>query len=289
MRPLWEAAVEHVRKSGCGMCRSTARLPQLCPDGQRLVGEVLGVLCVMPPADPLWPSAAAHFADSVREQCAADIVRFADLMEVHGQGMPAVSRDAYYVRYASRIIRDGLAAHILPAPRSTAGENFLTEVSRLREELVAERADKQAAEDWANTLAYAVAPEEELGRHDEGRFPWVDALEMLTPAAEVKELRLQLLDLKRGRGPVGKCGRELATGQPCPDHPAPEASPTAGEVLAAREAERAHLLSLLPTAPPPEQGLPNQLAEAWGAYGVWEQVAHALGVELPYVPGGEGR
>jgi hypothetical protein len=50
--------------------------------------------------------------------------------------------------------------------------------------------ERDAWHDWADTLAYKVAPVEVIGRHDEeGRFPWSDALDLLTPAAEVDQLR----------------------------------------------------------------------------------------------------
>jgi hypothetical protein len=51
-------------------------------------------------------------------------------------------------------------------------------------------AKRDAWHDWADTLAYKVAPADVIGRHDEdGRFPWSDALDMLTPAADVDQLK----------------------------------------------------------------------------------------------------
>ncbi|MFI2354757.1 hypothetical protein ACH5AG_08720 [Streptomyces anulatus] len=59
---------------------------------------------------------------------------------------------------------------------------LLAEVERLR-------IDRDVCRDWADTLAYKVAPVEVLGRHgEEGKYPWGDALELLTPAAEVDAL-----------------------------------------------------------------------------------------------------
>ncbi|MFD5697513.1 hypothetical protein [Streptomyces lasiicapitis] len=46
-------------------------------------------------------------------------------------------------------------------------------------------------------------------------------------------------------------------------------------------AQRAALVVLLPTAPCLERGLPSDLDAARAAYGVWEQVAAVLDVELP--------
>ncbi|MFI1525430.1 hypothetical protein [Streptomyces griseus] len=60
--------------------------------------------------------------------------------------------------------------------------DLLAEVERLR-------IDRDVCRDWADTLAYKVAPVEVLGRHgEEGKYPWGDALELLTPAAEVDAL-----------------------------------------------------------------------------------------------------
>lgn len=61
-------------------------------------------------------------------------------------------------------------------------------------------------------------------------------------------------------------------------------SPRVAAELADLQARREALLSLLPTEPRPEQGLPNDLAASDAAYGVWEQVAEILGVGLPYDP-----
>ncbi|MCX4601172.1 hypothetical protein OG402_11805 [Streptomyces anulatus] len=68
------------------------------------------------------------------------------------------------------------AAGLLQSPESAA-------------ELVALRIDRDVCHDWADTLAYKVAPVEVLGRHgEEGKYPWGEALELLTPAAEVDAL-----------------------------------------------------------------------------------------------------
>lgn len=67
---------------------------------------------------------------------------------------------------------------------------LLTEVERLR-------ADRDACHDWADTLAYKVAPVEVLGRHGEkDQFPWGDALDLITPAAEVERLRARAAELE---------------------------------------------------------------------------------------------
>lgn len=180
-------AAEHITGE-CPGCRPEWRLPQMCPDGQALAAEALGVLFVVPPADPFGPAASAYLVESSREAVAAELVQFADLMEAH---RPDATRDAWWVRYGARIARDGLAAHLL-AVRTQEQQEYLAELDRLREGALVAEADRDAAQDWADTLAYKVAPVEVLGRREDGRFPWGDALEMLTPAAEVTRLRTAL-------------------------------------------------------------------------------------------------
>ncbi|MEV8623365.1 hypothetical protein [Streptomyces sp. NPDC051079] len=59
---------------------------------------------------------------------------------------------------------------------------------------------RDAWHDWADTLAYKVAPVEVLGRHgEEGKFPWDDALKLITPAAEVAALRARVAELEAER------------------------------------------------------------------------------------------
>ncbi|MFJ5802716.1 hypothetical protein [Streptomyces decoyicus] len=52
--------------------------------------------------------------------------------------------------------------------------------------------------------------------------------------------------------------------------------------------QTAAVLSLLPTEPCKDRGLPNEIAQAQGEYGAYGLVADALGVALPYVPEPEG-
>lgn len=59
------------------------------------------------------------------------------------------------------------------------------------------RSERDAFADWADTLAYKVAPVEVLGRYgEEGKYPWGDALELITPAAEVEVLRGRVAELE---------------------------------------------------------------------------------------------
>lgn len=76
---------------------------------------------------------------------------------------------------------------------------LLAEVRRLRAELAAETRlhsgtidDRDRAQDMADKLAYAVAPEEVIGEHSSMNCPWENALDLITPMAEVDKLRQQV-------------------------------------------------------------------------------------------------
>ena len=109
-------------------------------------------------------------------------------------------------------------------PVADAGAALVAEVRRLRAELEQERenyrayrigaegakqmlADRLAKEerqhgdtiddrdrfhDMADKLAYAVAPEEIIGEHSSMNCPWENALDLITPMAEVDTLRQQI-------------------------------------------------------------------------------------------------
>ncbi|MET9204075.1 hypothetical protein ABZW38_02735 [Streptomyces bacillaris] len=49
------------------------------------------------------------------------------------------------------------------------------------------------------------------------------------------------------------------------------------------EALESALLRLLPTAPPATTGPPDEVAAEAGRWEAWQEVAHVLGVQLPYV------
>lgn len=53
--------------------------------------------------------------------------------------------------------------------------------------------DRDRAQDAADKLAYAIAPTEVIGEHSSENNPWKNALEHVTPLAEVKPLRSQLV------------------------------------------------------------------------------------------------
>lgn len=70
------------------------------------------------------------------------------------------------------------------------------EVDRLRAEADREERlhgdtidDRDRASDMADKLAYAVAPEEVIGEHTADNSPWANALDLITPKAEVDKLR----------------------------------------------------------------------------------------------------
>lgn len=73
------------------------------------------------------------------------------------------------------------------------------EVDRLRAELAKEERrhgdtidDRDRAQDAADKLAYAVAPEDVIGEHTADNSPWQNALELITSAAETNRLRAEL-------------------------------------------------------------------------------------------------
>jgi hypothetical protein len=52
--------------------------------------------------------------------------------------------------------------------------------------------DRDRASDMADKLAYAVAPEEVIGEHTADNSPWANALDLITPKADVDKLRQQI-------------------------------------------------------------------------------------------------
>jgi hypothetical protein len=70
--------------------------------------------------------------------------------------------------------------------------------------------------DWADTLAYKVAPVEVLGNHGEdGKFPWSDALDLITPAAEVDALRSRVAELEAAQAAVAELHLKRSDGDHC--------------------------------------------------------------------------
>ncbi|WP_327385005.1 hypothetical protein [Streptomyces sp. NBC_01207] len=326
-RTAFEGAAVHIAGE-CPGCRPGDRLPQLCPEGQALAIAALAVLMVVPPADPFGPAAAAYLIESTRETAAAELVRFADTMEAHLADATEGRRGPWWVRYASRIVADGLSAHLLEAGAPEQQE-YVAEVERLREAVFVAEADRDAAATWADTLAYRVAPVEVLGKHgEEDRYPWGDALELITPAAEVEALRKALdesvrdgdrlarmlglaaeqgavvtipaaevwklreeVQRLRGAVPAAQGERDGRCGRAQSTGEACPDHPVVVDPrarLAELEEERRRLLALLPEGPCITQGVPNQLAAAEAEFGAFEQVAEILGVTLPYAGPADG-
>lgn len=59
--------------------------------------------------------------------------------------------------------------------------------------------DRDTYHDLLDTFASAVAPMEVIGEHSSGNDPWANALELVTPAAEVERLRSELATPKKPR------------------------------------------------------------------------------------------
>ena len=58
--------------------------------------------------------------------------------------------------------------------------------------------DRDRTEEAADKLAYAVAPIEVIGEHSSMNCPWQNALDLITPMAEVDRLRAELKQAKAG-------------------------------------------------------------------------------------------
>jgi hypothetical protein len=80
---------------------------------------------------------------------------------------------------------------------------LLAEIRRLKAALAREERlhgdtidDRDRASDMADKLAYAVAPEEVIGEHTADNSPWANALDLITPKAEVDKLRDRVAELE---------------------------------------------------------------------------------------------
>lgn len=76
---------------------------------------------------------------------------------------------------------------------------LVAEIRRLQDALTKEEqlhtstiGDRDHFHDMADRLAYAVAPEEVIGEHSSMNDPWENALDLITPIAEVDRLRAAL-------------------------------------------------------------------------------------------------
>lgn len=84
----------------------------------------------------------------------------------------------------------------------------VAELDRALDEVMAER---DHAEEVADKLAYAIAPIEIIGEHSSGNSPWLNALDIVTPAARVAELEQRVAELVlRGldEGDTAPCGHD---------------------------------------------------------------------------------
>lgn len=94
---------------------------------------------------------------------------------------------------------DGARLSLWEEEQDAQRARFAAKVARQRAAKL--RVERDAWHDWADTLAYKVAPVEVLGRHGEdGKFPWSDALDLITPAAEVAALRARVAELEAAAG-----------------------------------------------------------------------------------------
>ncbi|SFT31870.1 hypothetical protein [Streptomyces sp. ok210] len=71
------------------------------------------------------------------------------------------------------------------------------ELDRALDEVMTER---DGMHDALDKFALAVAPEDVIGEHSSGNNPWANALDLLTPMAEVDKLRADNAELERALG-----------------------------------------------------------------------------------------
>ncbi len=74
------------------------------------------------------------------------------------------------------------------------------ELDRSLDEVIGERDN---CHDIADKLAYAVAPEEVIGEHSSHNCPWQNALDLITPMAEVDQLRQDVAEYEKALSPDG--------------------------------------------------------------------------------------
>lgn len=179
----------------CHICELDMRLPDMCTVGQRLTLHAVGSMASDETAviEPFPPTVAGQFERGVRDQLHAELLYYADRMEAHQPDRADVRRDAHEVRRAARVVRDGLGPHFFKGCLTEDPTRYMDEISRLRAAVDEEITLRVVAEGWANLLAYRIAPSEVIGHQSTpGATPWDDALELVTPAAEVAALRAQL-------------------------------------------------------------------------------------------------
>lgn len=198
----------------CEVCELDMRLPEMCTVGQRLTLDAATALtpAETAPIEPFPPTVAEAFEQAVRDQLYAELVYYADRMEVAQPDRADVRRDAHEVRRAARVACDGLGAHFFKGALAEDPTRHMDEISRLRALLDEEITLRVVAERWADMLAYRIAPPEVIGHQSiPGATPWDDAFELVTPAAEVASLREQLA---AAQSRIRDLERESATADP---------------------------------------------------------------------------
>lgn len=109
------------------------------------------------------------------------------------------ARDELFRRVAGAFVDESKANALIDAFADEARAGQATELDRLRAEikqldrtLDEVMAERDSAHDALDRMALAVAPEDVIGEHSSGNNPWANALELITPAAEVDRLRAEL-------------------------------------------------------------------------------------------------
>lgn len=101
-----------------------------------------------------------------------------------------------------------------PIPKALNSDQLSSDVKQLRGlvvQLIAENAkldkacdevmrERDGLHDALDQFAQAVAPEDVIGEHSSGNNPWANALDLLTPMAEVDKLRADNAELEKALG-----------------------------------------------------------------------------------------
>jgi hypothetical protein len=80
--------------------------------------------------------------------------------------------------------------------KTAEAERLKTEHERESMQLIEERDNR---EEWADRLADAVGPIELIGEHSSGNNPWANALDLITPHAQVKQFQERVTELEAER------------------------------------------------------------------------------------------
>ncbi|MEU1805869.1 hypothetical protein [Streptomyces sp. NPDC019937] len=92
-----------------------------------------------------------------------------------------------------------MSTQITDPPPAAELEALRARVAKLDRSETALIGERDHMHDVADKLAYAIAPIEVIGEHSSANDPWQNALDIVTPAAEVDRLRARVAELEAER------------------------------------------------------------------------------------------